>query len=252
MATPRRPKNKHQPRGKRPRQASARAARAENGLTPKQQKFVDAMLEGVTQKQAADRAGYTPQHAVRLMQNPAVIEALRTGQKALADAGICDKVDLMRELWRIGKLDPRRLFADGGALLAPKDWPDEVAAAVASLDVQETFEGEGKNRRWTGYLKKIRFHPKVQSIEVLGRMLGAYAAEKAPVGPDGKPIPSRRTVVLVPMKRTEADMEGYGSQAQAAAARAAGAVPEANDAPTPKQTALDGLRKLARKKQAQE
>lgn len=217
--------------------------RTDEGLNPKQQRFRDALLEGVTQAQAAARAGYTPQHGARLMANPAMQDALRAGQKKLADAGICDKVDLMRELWRIGKLDPRLLFDENGQLLNPRDWPDEVASAVASMDVQELFEGEGKNRKWIGVLKKIRFHPKVQSLEVLGRMLGAYAAEKAPVGPDGKPIAARRTVVIVPAKRTEADMAGYGTQAEAEAARAKPSPPIADDAPVPKR-AVGKLRRL--------
>lgn len=219
-----------------------RNARTEDGLNPKQQRFRDALLEGVTVAQAAGRAGYTVQHAHRLMQDPAMIEALKKGQKALADAGICDKLDIMKEAWRLASSDIRHLFGPNMTLLDPADWPDEIARAVQSVDVQETFEGEGKARKWTGYVKKVRLHPKLAALDLLAKMLGAYAAPKEPVGPDGKPIPQRRVALFLPRKKTEAEMAGYGSQAEAGAERAL--PPMADDAPEPKRAMVGKLRKI--------
>jgi phage terminase small subunit len=229
---------KAQPRPKTVRQRNARTV---DGLNPKQQRFRDALLEGVTVPQAAERAGYTPQHAHRLMQDPLMQDALKAGHKRLSEAGICDKLDIMREGWRLASSDIRQLLGRDCTLLDPSEWPDDAARAVQSIEVLEVYEGTGKDRKFVGNLKKLKLHPKIAALDLVAKMLGAFAAPKEPVGPDGKPIPSRRVALFLPRKKTEAEMAGYGSQAAAVAAREAKPPPPlADDAAAPAHKAVMG------------
>jgi phage terminase small subunit len=44
---------------------------------------------------------------------------------------------VLREIANVAFLDPRRIFAEDGSLLSPHEWPDDIAAAVSSIDVVE-------------------------------------------------------------------------------------------------------------------
>jgi phage terminase small subunit len=79
--------------------------------------------------------------------------------------------DVLRELQRIGYSDTRKVFNKDGTVKHPSKWPTDLARAIASIEVDETFEMKGKSRVWTGYVKKVRFWPKVQALELLGKHL---------------------------------------------------------------------------------
>ncbi len=67
--------------------------------------------------------------------------------------------------------DIRKILADDGSVLAPKDWPDEVAKAVVGMDVADLFEGKGQEKIQTGIMKKIKFVDKVRAIEMQAKNL---------------------------------------------------------------------------------
>lgn len=77
--------------------------------------------------------------------------------------------DILRELTRIGYSDIRLLFKEDGSLKDPKDWPDEIAACVASVEVDELFEGRGKDRKQVGWTKKIKLWNKNSSLDTLAK-----------------------------------------------------------------------------------
>jgi phage terminase small subunit len=51
---------------------------------------------------------------------------------------------------------------------------DETAAAIASIEVREEFEGHGEGRRLVGYTKKIRFWDKTAAISMAMKHLGLF------------------------------------------------------------------------------
>ena len=81
---------------------------------------------------------------------------------------------VLLELKRISTLDIRGAYNDDGTLKNIKDLSPEMAACLSSCEVDEIFEGEGKNRIWTGYTKKIRFWNKNQALELLGKNLAMF------------------------------------------------------------------------------
>lgn len=79
-----------------------------------------------------------------------------------------------QELSTLGFLDIRGLFANDGTLLPVDSWPDSIAASIAGIEITETFEGNGADRVWTGYTKKIKIHDKLKAIEMLARSMAMF------------------------------------------------------------------------------
>lgn len=81
---------------------------------------------------------------------------------------------MIEELARIGLFDPGQLFAEDGSLLPVKKMAPEVRAAIASVEVEELFDGAGKDRKRIGYIRKVKLWDKNSAADKLLRHLGAY------------------------------------------------------------------------------
>ena len=66
----------------------------------------------------------------------------------------------------------RKLFDEQGALKPIGEWSDDVAAAVASLEVLEEWEGSGESRRLVGHTKKLKLWDKNSALKTLAQHLG--------------------------------------------------------------------------------
>jgi hypothetical protein len=84
---------------------------------------------------------------------------------------------VMAELSKIVHADPRKLFDDNGTLLPIRQWPDDMAGAVASIEVDELFDGKGRGRKFIGYTKKVKFWDKNSGIEKAMKHLGLFAED---------------------------------------------------------------------------
>lgn len=78
---------------------------------------------------------------------------------------------VLREAARIAFSDARNLFDEKGNLKSPKDWDDNTAASVASVEVFEEYEGKGEAREFIGYTKKVKLWNKTHAIELLMKYL---------------------------------------------------------------------------------
>ena len=81
---------------------------------------------------------------------------------------------ILRELRRLGLSDIRKLYNEDGSLKLPKDWDAETASAVAGLEVDELFEGTGREREQVGHTKKVKMWDKVSALEKLGKNLKLF------------------------------------------------------------------------------
>jgi hypothetical protein len=109
--------------------------------------------------------------------------AVKLADKALTEAG-ADASKIVTELVRVGLSDPREIFDANNNLLDVKAWPDHVAAAVASIEIEERTRGGGDNVEH--YLvKKVKYWPKVEALGKLLLHLGIAAPKKG--GGSGKP-----------------------------------------------------------------
>lgn len=103
---------------------------------------------------------------------------------------------ILQETARLAFSDARKLFNERGELLHPSEWPDDVAASVAQMDMQldrvsqdtdtEEFDGDGKQISRTRvttvlksetYTKKIKFWDKNSALEKLFKHMGLFEAD---------------------------------------------------------------------------
>lgn len=140
-------------------------------LNIQQRKFVTAYLETGNAKQSAIAAGYSAKTAEacgsRLLRNAKVKQALA---KPIAKAA--EKLELtaervLLEVARVAFLDVRKLFDEHGQLRPINELDDDTAAALAGLDIDELFEGRGKNRKKIGYSRKVRTVSKMDALAKL-------------------------------------------------------------------------------------
>jgi hypothetical protein len=101
-------------------------------------------------------------------------ERTRRLNAALKAQGLWEADAILRELKRIALVDIRELYDSNGTVRPAEDWPAHLAAAIQSVEVEELFEGSGKDRTWTGYTKKVKFWDKSKSIEMLLKKLKLY------------------------------------------------------------------------------
>jgi phage terminase small subunit len=172
---------------------------SKRGLTARQRGFVREYLIDLNATAAYKRAGYKGQgrtaenNACRMLGNAGVQAAI---QAALAkaeerSAATIERIELQLE--RIALADIRKLFRPDGTLKSPGEWDDETAAAVGSIEVHEEITGKGKDKRVSGYLKKVKCWEMVKAlVELLKRR---DLAGKGPLGSHDNPIHQRITFI---------------------------------------------------------
>lgn len=103
----------------------------------------------------------------------------RKAAERLAD--LIDPARALREAARLAYSDIRELFDDAGRILPIRDWPDDIAAAVSSIEVvrRNLTVGDGTQEQ----VHKIRLWDKGPNLGLLFRHLGLL---------DGKPDEERR------------------------------------------------------------
>lgn len=127
---------------------------------------------------AAIAVGISPknagQWAHRALKNPDVKARIDANRAQLAEKFSLRSEDILRELAKIVYFDPRKLMAPDGTVLPINEWPDDVAGAIASIEVEELFDGRGEKREKIGVLKKIKAWNKGQAIEQAMKHLGLF------------------------------------------------------------------------------
>lgn len=163
----------------------------ERKLSPKAQHFINEYIKDGNGKQAAIRAGYAPKaaevQASRLLRNVQVADAIGKHQQQLRERSGVSADRVVEELARIGFVDIRRVFGADGAVLDPQQIPEDVARAVASIEVTTSTTGTGKDAT-TDTTTKVRFWEKPKALHTMAHILGMLKDKVEHSGTDGKPI----------------------------------------------------------------
>ncbi len=101
------------------------------------------------------------------------------GRKALYEQSLQDrnewtKETILSQLREIASADIRKLFDEHGHLKDARDWPDDVAKAIAGMDVFEEFAGKGEDREHIGNTHKIKMNDKLRALELIGKTMAMF------------------------------------------------------------------------------
>lgn len=112
--------------------------------------------------------------ASHALKHPEVVERINASRERQAKKFRLESESVLSQLASIVYFDPREMVDDAGNLLPIKQWPDQVAAAVASFEVDELLDDEGvvKSR-----VRKIKILDKNSAIEKSMRHLGQFAED---------------------------------------------------------------------------
>jgi len=161
-------------------------------LNAKQKFFILEYLIDKNAKQAAIRAGYSKKTAEvigsRLLSNVKVKDEI-TRQIALQEKRTLITADqVIIELKKIAFLDIRGAFTEQGMLKDLSDIPEDIAHAMAGIEVMELYDGRGNDREKIGYTKKIKLCDKVRALELLGKHLKMFTDKIEHSGNPDDPI----------------------------------------------------------------
>lgn len=81
---------------------------------------------------------------------------------------------VLQELAKLAFFDPRKLFNSDGSPKNIHELDGNTAAAVAGLEVNEMFEGEGDQKHAFGLCRKIKVADKGINLERVGRHLKLF------------------------------------------------------------------------------
>lgn len=101
------------------------------------------------------------------------IQADETRRKRYADAlalrDTHQKDRVLGEITTLMDADLADAFDEHGCLKPIHDMPEGIRRAIASIEVEELWEGRGDERRQVGVLKKIKLWDKVKGVELMAR-----------------------------------------------------------------------------------
>jgi phage terminase small subunit len=83
------------------------------------------------------------------------------------------KTRVLDEEAKLAFLDFRKMFDIEGELLPPKYWPEEIARAASSIDIDQRWDEA--TQKWT-YKYKIKFNDKGRALQRLETVLGMNKA----------------------------------------------------------------------------
>ncbi|MSQ98316.1 MAG: terminase small subunit [Xanthomonadales bacterium] len=155
-------------------------------LTPKQRTFCEEYLVDLNATQAAIRAGYSKKTAKETgcenLSKPNIQDAIRTAmdERSLRTRITVDRV--LAEIAKIGFSDIREIFTADDKLRSIADLPDDIAAAVQSIEVavRPTGLADDDGFKDGELVYKIKLSDKLKGLELLGKHLGMFNSKVGP------------------------------------------------------------------------
>lgn len=168
------------------REAPQRVLDAYNRLNPKQKAFALALPKAKSQVEAMHLAGYAKSTAEKLAFKTAghkdVQAVVGYLTETVAEQQLGQSKDSLErqieELVRVGLADPRTLFDDLGRMLPIREWPDDIARSVSSIESFEEYQGKGDEREAIGTVRKVKFHMKLDAIDKIAKIRGYYRPQQ--------------------------------------------------------------------------
>lgn len=168
---------------------------------PRHEAFAQALAKGTTADAAYEAAGYKPSRsaASRLSANVNIQARVAELVNKGAERAEVTVERVLREMARIGFSDPRQCFTSGGNLVDVQDWPDDLAHAIASVEVvTKPGDIDEDGNRTVEHVHKIKFWDKNSALEKIAKHLGMFVELHEHTGKGGGPVEIIRRVVAAP------------------------------------------------------
>lgn len=167
----------------------AKAGSSKAAAARKLELFIEAYLSnGHNGKQAAITAGYAANSAsvtaAKLLAQANVRAIVEARAKKTAEASELKTVEVLQELRKMVHADLRKLFREDGSVKEVSEWPDDVAAAVSSLEINELYDGSGQERKQIGFTKKLKLWDKNAAVEKAMKHLGLFEKDNSQSKPN--------------------------------------------------------------------
>jgi len=160
--------------------------------------------------------------ASKLLASAKVQPRIAELRQKLAAATEVDLQRVVKEAAIIGLSDPLIAITDEKGNVKPiHEWPETARRAVASIEVLEEFEGTGKDRKFIGYTKKVKFWDKNAGLEKLMKHFGGYERDNEQKNPF-RNLPREQ---LRELERLISELESQPVSAGAAAPAVTSATP---------------------------
>lgn len=159
-------------------------------LSAMQKLFIQEYLIDLSPLGAYQRAGYKGEgvaakvNASKLVRNPKVMAGIQQAMSARLERLHIDQDRVLQEYAKIAFLDPRRFYDENGQLLPVHLMPQDVAAALTSVDIVSLASGDGPAAISTA---KVKFADKKGALDSIARHLGMFVEKVEHTGPGGGP-----------------------------------------------------------------
>lgn len=173
---------------------------------PKEVIFAKEYIIDLNATRAAKAAGYSPRsaHVIghKLLKKDKVRRLIQEEMNKRCGRLEVTADHVLQELARIAFLDPRQLFDEDGDLKPISELDDDTAAALASFEIKENFKGRGK-WQFDFLTKKVKLVDKKGTLELLGKHLKLFTDKHEHAGPNGEPLQTGQSTVIVLPAKTE-------------------------------------------------
>lgn len=132
--------------------------------------FVD---KGLNQSEISRVLQPTQKTINRWFQKPYFIEAIECRKKELLTIIKQDELSLIKHLKAMVYYDIGEIFDKNGRLRLPKDMPDDLRAALSSIQTKTYWEGKGEDAEEVT-VNKYKCADKLAAIRLLGEWMNVF------------------------------------------------------------------------------
>jgi phage terminase small subunit len=150
--------------------------------TERRARFVKEYMKDKNATRSAIAAGYSEKSAkvtgCRLLTDANVRSQIEKQSEKINEKLDISIERVRLELARLAFFDPIAFWNEDGTAKPLHEVDEDSRRAVAGLEVEEVFEGRGKDRALSGYIKRFKLSDKGANLERLGRHLQMFPKQE--------------------------------------------------------------------------
>jgi phage terminase small subunit len=137
---------------------------------------------------AAIAAGYSRKTARSIgaenLTKPDIAAEIEKGLNAQMEKAKLRAEHVLTEISKIAFVSLADAFAPNGSLLPLKDMPEDLRAALSTIESQDLFSGRGPRRKKIGETKKVKIHGKIEALRLLAQHFNLLTESPEPSPPE--------------------------------------------------------------------